>query len=96
MSPLAFSASNRSHNRGRRQQARGPCRSIEITKCAILEQSPPPWSQRHKLAREPANFRCSRVEFQEIGDRFATLLEHSLNFPSASYIYIYIHIGNAQ
>ena len=88
MSPLAFSASNRSHNRGRRQQARGPCRSIEITKCTILEQSPPPWSQRHKLAREPANFRCSRVEFQEIGDRFPTLLEHSLNFPSASYLYI--------
>ena len=42
--------------------------------------------QRHKLAREPANLRGSRVEFQELGDRLATLIESSLNFPSAYYL----------
>ena len=55
----------RSHNRSRRSQARGARGSIEIAKCA----------QRHKLARGPANLRGSRVEFQEMGDRFATLFE---------------------
>ena len=29
--------------------------------------------QRHKLAREPSNLRGSRVEFQAMGDRLATL-----------------------
>ena len=29
--------------------------------------------QRHKLAGEPANLRGSRAEFQEMGDRLATL-----------------------
>ena len=31
--------------------------------------------QRNKLARKPGNLRGSRVEFQEMGDRFATLIE---------------------
>ena len=42
--------------------------------------------QRHKLAREPANLRGSCVEFQELGDRLATSIESSLNFPSAYYL----------
>ena len=33
-----------------------------------------------------ASFRGSRVEFRETGDRFATLFECSLDFPSASYL----------
>ena len=47
----------------------------------FLEQTAPPSTSQ--LAQEPANLRGARVEFQEIGDRLATFLECSLNFPSA-------------
>ena len=47
----------------------------------FLEQTAPPSTPQ--LAQEPANLRGARVEFQEMGDRLATLLECSRNFPSA-------------
>ena len=47
----------------------------------FLEQTAPPSTSQ--LARKPANLRGARVEFQEMGDRLATLLECYLNFPSA-------------
>ena len=42
--------------------------------------------QSHKLTWAPATSRRSLVEFEMIGDRVATFLECSLNFPSASYL----------
>ena len=72
---------SRSYNRGRRPQERGPRGSIEIAHVLFLEPTAPPSTSQ--LAQEPANLRGSRVEFQEMGDRLATLLECPLNFPSA-------------
>ena len=38
-------------------------------------------TRRQKLTRELASLRGSRVEFQEMGDRFAILFEFFMNFP---------------
>ena len=43
-------------------------------------------TRRHKLTRELASLRGSRVEFQEMGDRFAILFEFFMNFPRVRYV----------
>ena len=45
----------------------------------------------NKRSRKTANLRGSRVELEEMGDRFATLFEYSMNFPNAFIIYL-MHI----
>ena len=43
-------------------------------------------TRRHKLTRELASLRGSRVEFQEMGDRFAILFEFFMNFPRVRFV----------
>ena len=75
----------RSHNRGWRPQARGPRGSIEIAKCAIFRTNCATLNVTNPCGPGSANLCGCRVEFQEMGGRFATLPECALNFPSASY-----------
>ena len=62
---------------------RGPRGSIEI---ASFFKNKPRHPQQHKLAREPASLRGSRVEFQEMGDRFGTLFDCFIRLANPSLI----------
>ena len=76
--------SHSSRNQGRRPRAWGPRCFIEIVKCTIFRTNCATLNVI-KSHRNPQIYAGSRVEFQEMGDRFATLFECSLNSPSDSY-----------
>ena len=67
---MSWSAT-RSHNRGRRPQARSPRSSIEIAKCAIFRTNCATLNVTN-CDGSLRNFFGFRVEFQEMGDRCAT------------------------
>ena len=75
----------RSYNRSRSQpQAQGLRGSIETAKCANFRTNCAPLNVTNsRVPREFARLSCG---FRETGDRFATLFECSLDFPSASYL----------
>ena len=70
--------SGRSHNRGRRQQVRGPCSSIEIAKGTVFRTNCTTLNVTNSRGNPPV---------QEMGDRFAALFERFMNFPRASSIW---------